>query len=38
MTGSEKLKQSEKEEIIKFMQEIIKKDEERRRDYFKKSK
>ena len=38
MTDSEELKQDEKEEIIKFMQEIIKKDEERRRDYHKNSK
>jgi len=37
MTESGKLKPSEKEKIIKFMQEIIEKEEKRRRDYYKKS-
>ena len=37
MTESRKLKPSEKEEIIKFMKEIIEKEEKRRSKYYKKS-
>ena len=38
MTESRKLKPSEREEIIKFMKELIKKDEKQRSDYHKKSR
>ena len=38
MTESRKLKPSEKEEIIKFVKELIKKEEKRRSDVHKKSR
>lgn len=38
MDDSEKLTESEKKEIINLMNKIIIKDEQKRRDYYKKSK